>query len=108
MIGFYFYMLIENYNIFEKDKQEEDDDMGDDREKNKQKIVKKFFSSISDKEQKDDQMKSLEKEPFAEEMKQFYQKYYEAMGFFGKYTLTIEVNLIGSLARVYFPKIPIC
>jgi hypothetical protein len=41
-------------------------------------------------------------------MKQFYQKYYEAMGFFGKHTLTIEVNLLNTLARVYFPKIPLC
>jgi hypothetical protein len=52
MIGFYFYMLIENYNLTEKEKQEEDDDMGDDKEKNKQKVVKKFFNSIADKEKK--------------------------------------------------------
>jgi hypothetical protein len=53
--------------------------MADDKEKNKQKMVKKFFSSIVDKEKKEGQMKSLEKEPFAEEMKQFYEKYYEAL-----------------------------
>ncbi len=41
-------------------------------------------------------------------MKQFYHKYYETIGFFGNHTLTIEVNLMGNLARVYFPKIPLC
>ncbi len=50
----------------EKDTQDDDDDMADDKEKNKQKIVKKFFTSISEKEHKDDQIKSLEKEPFAQ------------------------------------------
>jgi hypothetical protein len=42
-------MLIENYNLMEKENQEDEDEMADDKEKNKQKVVKKFFSSISDK-----------------------------------------------------------
>jgi hypothetical protein len=41
-------------------------------------------------------------------MRQFYEKYYEALEFFKNHTLTIEINLLGSLSRVYFPKIPLC
>ncbi len=50
LIGFYFYILIDSYSKFQKDKPEDEDDMADDKERDKQKIVKKFFMSIMDKE----------------------------------------------------------
>ena len=41
-------------------------------------------------------------------MRQFYEKYYEALEFFRGKSISIEVNFIENLTRIYFPKIPLC
>lgn len=64
--------------------------------------------TISEKNKKKEKMERLEKEQFAEEMKKFYESYYEALEFFKAKTLTIEVNFVDELTRVYFPKLPVC
>jgi hypothetical protein len=51
---------------------------------------------------------ALDREPFAEEMKLFYNKYYEAYDFFKRRTATVEVNVYDNLVRLYFPVIPLC
>ncbi len=89
MIGFYYFHLIELNAHTEKENEDDEVEVTNDVEKQKEKIVKKFFSSISDEDRKVEKMKSLEKEPFAEEMKKFYIKYYTAYEFFKSKTLTI-------------------
>ena len=108
IIGFHIYYLIQNNEIKDGDKNEEDDIGVDDKEKKKQKIVKSFFGAISEKDKKQERQKKLEKQPFAEEMKMFYNKYYEALQFFREKTLTIEVNFNDNLTRIFFPEIPLC
>ena len=82
--------------------------MTNDVEKQKEKIVKKFFSTINDKDHHTEKIKSLEKEPFAEEMINYHMKYYQAFDFFKQKTLTIEANIFDNLVKIYFPKLPLC
>lgn len=59
MNGFYIYYLILNSEESEENKNDEDDMGIDDKEKNKQKIVKKFFGAISDKDKQIEKEKKL-------------------------------------------------
>lgn len=76
-------------------------------EKEKERVVKKFFKTIYEKERKEEKEKTLNSEKLSEEMKLYYHMYYNARIFFGKYTGTIEVNLKGEMLTVYFPILPI-
>lgn len=89
MIGFYYYHLIDLNIQGEKDNEEEEVEVTNDVEKQKEKIVKKFFSSINDRDRHTEKIKTLEKEPFADEMKMFYDKYYKAYEFFKSKTISI-------------------
>jgi len=71
-------------------------------------VIKKFFSSISDKEKRAEKQKALEKEQFGKEMARFYKDYYTAYKFYRSKTLTIEANIYDKLTKIYFPKIPLC
>lgn len=61
MIGFYYFQLIEYNNVTEKEANEDEAETATSEEKEKQKIIKKFFSSISDKEKNEERVKMLEK-----------------------------------------------
>jgi hypothetical protein len=70
--------------------------------------MNKFFNSLVENEQKKKNLEKLEKEVMGQEMKKYYQAYYEALAFFKSKTLTIEVSFNDRLTRVYFPKLPLC
>ena len=109
MVGFYFYILIEYYKNEEKGSKDEDEgETVQDEEKQKERVIKKFFSSISDKEKRREKQNSLEKEQFGKEMAKFYRDYYSAFKFYKGKTLTIEVNIYDKLTKIYFPRIPLC
>ena len=108
MIGFYLYYLIDIFGEESESKNDEEDNAIEDKQKRKQKLVNKFFTTISEKDKKKEKLERIQREPFAEEMKMFFESYYESLEFFKQRTLTIEVNYLDELTKVYFPKLPIC
>lgn len=68
----------------------------------------KFFATISEKNKKKEKLEKFSNEPMGEQMRMFYESYYESLDFFKSKTLTIEVSFNNSLTKVYFPKLPIC
>lgn len=59
MIGFYLYYLIEIFGDESENKNEDEDNAIEDKEKRKQKIVNKFFMTISEKNKKKEKMERL-------------------------------------------------
>jgi hypothetical protein len=82
-LGFYYYQLILIYEGTEAnaDEGEMEDKIIND-EKEKERVVKKFFKTIYDKERKEEREKSLDSEKLSEEMKLYYHTYYNARMFF--------------------------
>lgn len=79
MVGFFLYFLIENYDEDSQIKNEQEQSAIQDKQKKKQKLVNKFFGAITQKNKKKEKLQKLENQQLGEQMKKFYESYYEAL-----------------------------
>lgn len=89
-LGFYYYQLIELY----QDKDAEGESLESDEkiineEKEKERIVKKFFAAIKEGRREKEKEGLLEGEEMREEMKFYFHTYYNALLFFREKTGSI-------------------